>query len=275
MAIEYTNEFLFTEIGLYESIETNTENYHSLCDILLFSTSIHFDTYCVECEKTSTFRFSERLNAEKWNPFAHYSVDDKIEILNSHRIPIQLIFNCSRDSSHIYSFNFRVTDHKLTKIGQYPSIADLQIHDIKKYRNVLKDDYRDFSKSIGLYSHGIGAGSFVYLRRIFENLIEENRLLASKESSWNNESFQQCKMDEKIKMLENYLPQILVENRKLYSILSKGIHELSEADCLELFPNVKLAIELILDEKIYKIEQEKKTRSVKNFVSSTFEKLKG
>ena len=45
----------------------------------------------------------------------------------------------------------------LTKIGQYPSIADLSVAELKKYQKVLQaDDYRELSRAIGLASHGIG-----------------------------------------------------------------------------------------------------------------------
>jgi hypothetical protein len=57
-------------------------------------------------------------------------------------------------------------------------------------------------------------------------------------------------MDEKIELLKSELPVFLLENRILYGILSKGIHELSENECLEYFPTVRLGVELILDEKL-------------------------
>ncbi len=59
-----------------------------------------------------------------------------------------------------------------------------------------------------------------------------------------------------------------------FAILSKGIHELTEQECLDLFPKVQLAIELILDEKIYQKEKQMKISSVKSFVSATIEKFK-
>ncbi|WP_153127486.1 hypothetical protein [Peribacillus tepidiphilus] len=158
-------------------------------------------------------------------------------------------------------------------MGQYPSMASIEIHTIEKYRKVLSNDYRDFSKAIGLFSHGVGAGSFVYLRRIFENLIEEKRKDAAENSTWDDLLFQKSRMDEKIQILEEHLPEVLVQNRKLYSILSKGIHEMTEEECLDLFPEVKLAIELILDEKIYLLEQQKKIQSVSRFVAATVEKI--
>ena len=50
----------------------------------------------------------------------------------------------------------------------------IEENDIKKYRKILgKEKYGEFGRAVGLYTHGIGIGSYVYLRRIFENLIEE------------------------------------------------------------------------------------------------------
>lgn len=66
-----------------------------------------------------------------------------------------------------------VTSDKIIKIGQFPSVADLVILEIVKYKSVLSKQYREFSKAVGLFVHGIGIGSFVYLRRIIENLVYE------------------------------------------------------------------------------------------------------
>lgn len=68
-------------------------------------------------------------------------------------------------------------------------------------------------------------------------------------------------MDEKIKIIEDYLPEFLVENRSLYAILSTGIHDLTEDECLQYFEAVKIGIEQILDEKI--IQKEKADKAVK------------
>ncbi|MEL0619623.1 hypothetical protein [Psychrobacter proteolyticus] len=54
----------------------------------------------------------------------------------------------------------------------------------------------------------------------------------------------------------------------MYSILSKGIHELSENDCLKVFPIIKIGIEIILDEKIEKMNKEKKLAEAKKALSA-------
>ena len=42
---------------------------------------------------------------------------------------------------------------------------------------------REFTKAIGLAANGVGIGSFVYLRRIFENLVFQAFDEAKKEPS--------------------------------------------------------------------------------------------
>ena len=53
-------------------------------------------------------------------------------------------------------------------------------------------------------------------------------------------------MTERIKMLQGYVPEILIQNTTIYGILSKGIHELSEEECRKYFPVVKECIYQIL-----------------------------
>src|SRR5205823_229147 len=78
----------------------------------------------------------------------------------------------------------------LQKVGQFVSIADLHIGQIKKYNTVLsKEQLKEFTRAIGLAANGIGIGSFVYLRRIFENLILEAQGKASKNIDWDENSF--------------------------------------------------------------------------------------
>jgi uncharacterized protein YajQ (UPF0234 family) len=81
-------------------------------------------------------------------------------------------------------------------------------------------------------------------------------------------------MDEKIGLLEDYLPDFLVKKKILYSILSKGIHELSEDECLKYFNTVKLGIEIILDEKLEKLDREAKIKAVEKSISEINSELK-
>lgn len=120
-------------------------------------------------------------------------------------------------------------------------------------------------------ANGIGVGSFVYLRRIFEKLIfdklKEAILL---DPNINEEEFGRLKMEGKIKALKDFLPEFLVNNKVIYDILSKGIHELKEEECLAHFDTVKAAIVCILEEKI---EQEEKAKHKKE-INRALQKIK-
>ncbi len=137
------------------------------------------------------------------------------------------------------------------KVGQSPSIADLHISKLKDYDKVLpKDKLKEITKAIGLAANGVGIGSFVYLRRVFEFLIEEAHKAAKSDSDWKEDEYIKNRMTEKIDLLKHHLPNFLVENRSMYSILSLGIHELDENECLMHFDALKVGIEFILDEKV-------------------------
>lgn len=270
---------LFTNLALYNPLKFNDNDSKDLRRLLVDEVAhMQFDSFCIECAKDSTFKTKSKYKGNgpsfgaTGSPTPPPDYTKQLNKLSSNAYHID--FECQRNTKHEYHYSFKFKNSTITKIGQYPSIASIQTAGIKKYENILKKDYQDFSKAIGLYSHGIGIGSFVYVRRIFENLVEEKRNEAAKDPTWDNELFKQSKMNEKIKLLEDLLPTILVKSRQLYSIISKGIHELSEEECLTLFPDVQIAIELILDEKIYQKEQEQKASMLHRFVSETTAKLK-
>ncbi len=121
-----------------------------------------------------------------------------------------------------------------------------------------KNTFRELTTAIGLSAHGVGVGSFVYLRRIFEGLVEEAHLTALAGTEWDEERYGKAKMGDKIALLSAFLPPFLVANKSMYGILSKGIHELSEDECLAAFPVVKIGIEIILDAKIQATAERKK-----------------
>jgi hypothetical protein len=224
----------------------------------------HFDCYCQICKKQTTFRGYGNPESTGHSP--------TFWVTGSQNFIVTAV--CSRNFSHEIFFVFRVEDSTIQKIGQHPSIADLEEYSIKKYRNILgKERYRELSRAIGLVGHGVGTGAFVYLRRIFESLIEEAHSKAANNSNWDEEKYGKCRMSEKIELLRDFLPDFLVENHHIYSILSKGVHELSDEECLMYFDIVKTGIELILDEMIADAEKLKKAAEAKKALSQIQSKL--
>jgi hypothetical protein len=251
-------------VPLYKKYKINDENVTTLKRLEEFKGVL--DTYCVECGTMSVFggfqlptaadteagrRISDSINPVS----AHYKV------LRNRRFSVTL--DCSREREHQLYFYFLVNDRFLTKIGQYPSAADISIPALKKYLKILgKEKHKEFIKGVGLFAHGVGIGSFVYLRRVFEWQIAEARQVACLQEGWDEEKFTQSRMEEKILLLKHELPAFLVENKAIYGIMSKGIHELSEEECLEYFPLIKSGIELILDQQIEALERKKKEAEI-------------
>jgi len=220
----------------------------------LLSNKKTIDAYCIWCDKEDTvFRAYDYLSDNVLIP----------SWTTRHDGLIKIEYRCTRDESHAYHIYYFKAGNFFTKVGQYPSVADFQIPQVETYRKILSgEEYKEFTRGIGLAAHGIGIGSFVYLRRVFENLIEEAHTKAcTDDNEFPNKEYLKAGMNDKIKMVKNYLPEFLVENRDLYAILSKGIHDLSENECLQYFETVKIGIEQILDEKI--IQKEKATKAIK------------
>ncbi|MEK5378087.1 hypothetical protein [Paenibacillus sp. FSL P2-0173] len=261
MLLTNSGELVNTE--LYNTFDISEATYEMVYDFM--KTDVGFDSYCPECEKESTFK-SEMSR--------HMDFSDKaMKLYFEEEKIVTKEFRCTRYSHRIVFF-YKIMNMKITKIGQTPSTADLSNNSIKIYRKLLgKEGYKEFNRAIGLSSHGIGIGSFVYLRRIFERLIEEaHQEAVFEDSNWNEERYIRSRMQDKISILKDYLPTFLVNTKGLYSILSKGIHELSEEECLEMFPVIKIGIELILDERIEQINKKNKIKEAEKAISSYMEK---
>lgn len=250
-------EFCIT-YPLYEQF-TFTEDQNKAGWNVMFSDE-PIDTYCPECNSHSIFH--QHLTGS----VPHY-LDAWV---GSKRLAV--VLKCSRNAAHKLFFMFDIEGRTVQKIGQYPSLADLNTYDVRQYSAVLsKGDFREFTKAIGLAAHGVGVGSFVYLRRIFENLVDAAYQIAKTDSGWDEDAYQNGRMAERIQLLAGHLPEFLVENRSMYKILSQGIHELTENECLAAFPVVKMGIELVLDEKLAAAAKQRKleqaTKAIHGLVS--------
>src|ERR1035437_233625 len=274
----------YSKDSLYNTTEITEDDFQELFNLIYFSGKI--DSYCPFCQKETVFEGvpirEKRVNAEYLSTHNDiYSFDDNKNDYNYAHLAsreYRIQFKCLReDYLHFIQFYVKVEKDKIFKIGQNPSVADLTENFLsKKYRGVLSNDsLQEFNKAIGLYAHSVGIGSFVYLRRIFETLILEAHDKAMTEiDKWDDESYNTKRMDEKIQVLKKYLPEFLVRNKSIYGILSRGIHELKEKDCLDIFPIVQAGIELILDEKVKVLDQERKIKETSILINDINKNLK-
>ena len=260
--------------GLYDSKEICEDNITDLIELL--KGNVKISAYCKECKQERVFSMKpvkyyfetgpegdeeiscaslgeeieslqntifsakarqEKSSVEEWK-WINWQIADTVRLM-------KLEYICSMNEEHHLDYIVLATDNSMMKIGQHPSIADITFPELDAYKHVIsKEDRKELGTAIGLYASGVGAGSYVYLRRILERLIYQAKETAA--DTIDNEMFEQARVAEKIKMLEGYLPDILVKNTTIYGILSKGIHELSEDECRKYFPVVKECIYQIL-----------------------------
>ncbi len=205
------------------------------------------DHYCNACGKESTF--SLFTNFDQNDCVSEYLQSRLGSTLNTKH------YLCARCNNHVI---FMFVNKR--KVGQVPSYSDFDAGNVNSdYEKILgPEKFKELKNASYLNSHGLSVGAFTYLRRIFEYLILKAKEKAEENSETFEENFDNFPIDQRIGRLKNYLPEFLVQHKALYSILSKGIHALSEEECSINFKIVKNGIEQILDEEIYKRNRQKK-----------------
>ena len=178
------------------------------------------DGHCMYCGRDATFEVHGPPvpGGDPWNQLRSRHAFDELSI------------KCVRNEQHRIRYWFYINKMVVVKVGQYPSLADIANDEVKIYRKLLSPEMAsEFHKAVGLAAHGVGVGvgSFVYLRRVFEWLIE-NRFNEFREAEgWDTKVFYTSRMEDKIDLLKKHLPEFLVANRKIYSILASGYTSLA------------------------------------------------
>lgn len=266
------NQFMqnLSEYPLYKEYVISESDFTILMNYLKYELveDDSIDIYCIHCNAHSIYK---PVNYGQL-PSSYYGNKAFVDGL----IPFGSIhFKCTRDENHYFGMQIKLSSDGIIKIGQYPSKADIELPDLDKYSRVIpKHMLSDIKKALGLSSHGIGAGSFVYLRRVFEFLINEAYQSALASNKVNVDDYSKSRIVERIVLLKDFLPSFLYENKEVYSILSKGIHELSEEQCLNVFDLLYSTIELILDEMLRNKEQSEKESNITNSISKIHSELR-
>lgn len=166
---------------------------------------------------------------------------------------------------------------KVVKVGQYPSLADIQLGTLKDYEEGMSVQQRsEFVRAINTSAHGFNVAACVHYRRVFESVLFEARDAMMRDTGrvdW--PEFDRLRTDEKIAEVRQYLPQFMAEHPHLYGILSKGVHELTEEECGEAMPTLRQAIELMLQDKVDAIRREKRRQAASVMLAKTVDKHKG
>lgn len=223
--------------GLYDEIEITKDNIFELADLV--GGHVKIDIYCPKCGESRVFScemipyyWYDEHNQEikgrsleeeivSWqeiqnmdgtrfvgDPEAPWTwTNNSIE--NDTRLMVFKFF-CAMDNTHHLDYIVLTYGNKMKKIGQYPSVADLSFPELKEYRKVMtKEDEKELKRAIGLFASGIGVGSFVYLRRIFERIIVTASRKAIEEGKIKEEEFGKAHVDEKNKDVSRVSSKII------------------------------------------------------------------
>ena len=303
-----SQEFLvqLVEAPLYRKFPCASEDLNSVAR----SIRVHehrFDLYCPLCDKDSTWKLivseetTNRYKLEK-SRTGHFNGSASTTRWDG---KFQLITQCSRDPSHIATYyidtgklpNKSASKQKhensgkgetgeatpqaveysfLQKVGQTPSLFDFQKTVLGSLSTGLtKDQANDFVRAIQTHSHGYHVASCVYLRRVFESMLDAAKVHHMEEHGlpkW--DEYESVKTSQKIQLLKQYLPDFLVDHPHLYTLLSLGVHELSEQQCSEEFENLRTAIDIIIREQIADANERKRKVEISTLLSKSINQRK-
>lgn len=133
---------------------------------------------------------------------------------------------------------------QIFKTGQYPSWDIAVSKDLEKIMGEFSEYYK---KGLICESQSYGIGANAYFRRIVEGIIDEllgqiPDLMSGEERTQYEKALEESRKtkitQEKIALVKDLLPPILIPERynplkTLHEVLSEGVHELTDEECLE------------------------------------------
>lgn len=228
--------------------EDDEENDYTI-DYLISNYEERVELYCAQCK-------SKRIFAPDKGVYK-----DSIHVVNQHYPNIKIenkpslykTFRCSASSAHFILFGFLVHDNEIIKVAEYPSKYEMVQDILNKYKHILpKEKISELAKASQLESYGYSIAAFLYYRRIFEIIIFKTFQNASITNKISEIDFRNRRMDDKLKYVDEYLPNYFKENSQMYGTLSKAVHELEEEECREYLPIVQAILFYSLDEAVDK-----------------------
>jgi hypothetical protein len=228
------------ETPLYEPIPLyGKQAYQQIFELRLLK--MQYDRYCPVCKKETPWSTvtPQSARADWTGPFALESKCGRCQESATMLIRSAPTVEAEGKGDEIVA---------VTKYGQWPALVSFHQNDLEKYRKVTSREQRsDFVRAVQAASQGFAAGACTYLRRVLESINRE--ALAEKrktgvDETWEAE-YKAAKTNRQMEMLSGFLPEFLLKNKRLYNLLSEGLHNMTDDECRELFPNLRQAIQLI------------------------------
>jgi hypothetical protein len=227
---------LLIDRPLYTKIEGDDALMDRVHDVLVAKTPLEFDLYCLSCGQITPWVVKPfDLRNSGGGAGSRYAFQAPVPSVRAlHAV-------CLR-KQHFYTYVLVVGNGTVQKIGQRPSMADIAFAELKDLPNIGGQDRRELGRALGLFAHDTPLGAFVYLRRVFERMIERAHDHYKETRPGPIKNWGELRMGERVSALGDALPAAVSSNAGVFGLLSKGIHELSDEDAEALFPLVKAVI---------------------------------
>lgn len=264
------------------------------------------DYYCDDCDKSKTFMqnssksvatTSKYNGLESLNMFKLTMEEDKIKysdnlyssttsnelyLFSDMNLYIFKEFKCpSCEKRIVMLFDYDGKSiKKIYQSFQNNLINEDEMKRFKKLKLLDENDILELSKANKCKTLGMSIASFVYLRRVFENMLDKiyNREKEKIKLEKTKVVFSSLPIKEKVSLLKAYLPTLLNEKSsnakygELYKILSEGIHNLDEKTCDSLFDFLIELILLILEKEQSMKKEEQYLKQLSQTYNTIFNK---
>ena len=235
--------------------------------------------YCKKCDSFQTFVLAEKRNAfgeiiyDLPKGIAESPGPNTIYIRSKEYLTDDAVLNatyccvgCGETLQH-YSIKINGDQDYILKIGQYPPL-DISIN--KELKKVLGEYEETYKKGLICENQGYGIGAYAYYRRIVEEIIESLlekliELVGDNKGEYLtslNNAKESKNATDKIAKVKDVLPESLnMESnnplKALHSTLSKGIHSLSDEECLEVANSIREILEILIRNINEQIDEKK------------------
>ena len=265
------NDQFLEEYPLYRKFELE------LPEFIYELPKVNINMFCEKCQSTRTFTMINDYT----NLFPSYYLPSSVsEEYTKYTKILYLIYLCASCRKFNRYFLVKIDDDLkyIRKVGQYPSWG---IGIGKKLKKILGKYAEYYKRGKICESQSYGIAAYAYYRRIIEELIDELLdsildLMSGGEKEQYEEALEQTKQTkitkEKIDLVKDLIPPILMPEqfnplKTLHEILSEGIHDKSDEECLEVAEIIRNILEFLVNSLVRrKKEQQTYTEGMKKLL---------
>jgi hypothetical protein len=157
----------------------------------------------------------------------------------------------------------QILEEKTIKLQKYGELPRKVLERDKVLQKFFSSDSEYYEKAVVCLHHGYGIAAFAYFRRIVENNIFKllDLIKEDAENATNKEEIKgalaelkkESPMSEKIKVANKALPEYLKPSGlnplgRLYQVLSEGVHNLNDQECLEKTSDIQECLKYLISE---------------------------